>query len=612
MDVAIRESWRHFLSPWRRLNDLSLALDQPPLSQRIARQQFRSFLTGGRQSIFTAASGVVLWVLGLWHVNPSIWVILWAVFSWFNLGAMGILLFRFAKNNATLSDKDLRGWEIVQGRLSFVVGAQFGTVGFLVPSDMTLYAPYITMGLLLTVVNSLSLSVIYRPSIVWMVVPLAALHFVAMLRGGELLPVVLGMGFFITVGILIQLAYFQNTLMSRSLQHAEERLVLLGEIELSRAQAQQANQAKTRFLAAVSHDLRQPIHSISLLTNVLSRRAAADTALHRQISASVQAMDDMLDGLLEVSKLDIGHLPLRLGPVYLPALLERLQLQFQAQANEKGLELTIMTAELWTHSDSEELHRLLANLVSNALRYTQQGRVLIRVRERGPWLWLQVWDSGLGIARQDRARIFDEFVQISAHAPEQLQTKGVGLGLSIVQRIAHRLDHHCIVRSRPGRGSLFAVRVSQVSAPTPSSDAGTADALLDKYLAGRLVLLIEDDATVRQSMLVLLRSLNCHVLEAYSSETALSSVDNTLRTPDLIITDYQLGVSDTGLQAIMKVREAVDENVPAVLITAERNPPHESAARLGVPVLSKPLKPRDLALALSDLLANLSEKSTEG
>ncbi|XVJ68813.1 MAG: response regulator [Rhizobacter sp.] len=412
------------------------------------------------------------------------------------------------------------------------------------------------------------------------------------------------MAFLVGVALLIRLAYLQNTLISRSLHDAEERLALLSELEVRRAEAQHASQAKTRFLAAVSHDLRQPMHSISLLTKALARRVDADMVVHRQISASVQAMDDMLDGLLEVSKLDIGDLPLRVGPVHVPALLARLQLQFQAQAQEKGLSLTVQAAASWAYSDADELHRLLANLVSNAVRYTSQGHVLIRVRERGASLWLQVWDSGLGIARRDRLRIFDEFVQISPLKSGLAQASGTGLGLSIVQRVAQRLDHRVVVRSRPGRGSLFAVCVPRVNAPGVTDDAVLGDRALDHYLTGLLILLIEDDVAVRQSMRLLLLSFSCHVLEADSTRSALAVVDSTLRTPDLIITDYRLSDADSGLNAIVKVREAVDETIPALLITAERQPPHDAAARLGVPVLSKPLNTRALTIALSGLLGS--------
>ena len=159
---------------------------------------------------------------------------------------------------------------------------------------------------------------------------------------------------------------------------------------------------------------------------------------------------------------------------------------------------------------------------------------------------------------------------------------------------------------------MFAIGVPLVQSQADGADAYSGEGPLKEALGSRLVLLIEDDLAVRQCMLMLLRSFNCHVMEAHSSQAALSLVNTTLRTPDLIITDYQLGEPETGLDAITKVREAVDENIPAVLITAERNTPRDAAARLGIPVLAKPLKPRELALALSDVLADRAEKNTKG
>jgi CheY-like chemotaxis protein/anti-sigma regulatory factor (Ser/Thr protein kinase) len=321
--------------------------------------------------------------------------------------------------------------------------------------------------------------------------------------------------------------------------------------------------------------------------------------VHEQISASVQAMDDMLNGLLEVSKLDMASAPLNVGPVSLEQLLNRLQLQFRAQAQEKEVALVVQTKAHDLHTDPDQLHRLLANLVSNAVRFTQRGRVLIRTRVRGPWLWIQVWDSGMGIARQDRQRIFEEFVRLPASKDVAPRGRSTGLGLSIVRRVAQRLGLYLVVRSRLGAGSMFAVRLPLERRSEVRTTS--VDKSLEELLSGLLVLLIEDDPAARRSMQTLLQYCGCHVLAAQSTEDALAVVDSTLRTPDLIVSDYRLGDQDTGLDAIAKVRAVVGELIPALLMTAERTAPHEAAAYMGVPVLSKPVRATDLVDALTRL-----------
>lgn len=401
--------------------------------------------------------------------------------------------------------------------------------------------------------------------------------------------------YLLAVGLLILWAHTRNSLVTQRMIASEERLALLQQIESQRAAAQQANEAKTRFLAAVGHDLRQPMHSISLLSGALRGPSEAQTETLGQIGASVQAMDDMLEALLQVSRLDDGALPLQCAPLAVAPLFERLALQFAAPAAAKGLALNVRPGHVRIRSDAYQLQRMLANLVANAIRYTPQGQVTLRCRTRNNLAWLQVWDSGPGIAREDRERIFGEFVQLAPVRPSG--TEGLGLGLAIVHKLAQRLHHPVVLRSRPGRGALFAIGV-----PLASAAKARDEAALARLLGGQLVLLIDDDAVVRNSMALFLGAFDCHVLAADSTASALEAVQGSLRTPDLILSDFWLDEDETGLSAIEQVRSQVGEAVPALLVTAELGEARAAAAPHGIPVLAKPLRAHSLVPALAHAL----------
>jgi two-component system, sensor histidine kinase len=586
---------------WMPLPGLSLAPSGPEVAQRIARVQFRTMFNEGPANLVATGAGLMLWWLGLYVTASGLPALLWAASNFLSMLAVVLTVTRFVRTKPP--DDELRRWEVVFGRCMLLTGSTWGILPFVTPSG---YASYVAIGLLLILAGSLSAFINYRPGISWFSVPCVVLIPVALASDGGLLNLLVGVGFLVASILLIRLATAQSALVTRAMQNAEERLALLQELEARRQEAQHANQAKTRFLAAASHDLRQPIYSIALLTDVLARRPGSDDSVLGQITASVEVMDSMLSALLEVSRLDVGALPLNLAPFPLAPLLDRSKLQFEAQAVVRGIRLEVRCGgDWWVASDIHQLQRIVANLVSNAVHFTRLGGVLIRCRRRGDRVWIQVWDSGVGIARQDQGRIFGEFVQITEHASVGAR-QGIGLGLSIVQRLAQRLGCPMRLHSRPGRGSVFSLGVplhAQAPLPLSADEAAAATApSLESLLAGQLVLLIDDDEQARGSMRTLLEACQCHVLACGSTAEALAEAERSLRIPDLIISDYRLGRGDNGLDAIARVREALEDFVPSVLVTAELQMPHEAAARLGVAVLGKPLKPRALAACVARLL----------
>jgi signal transduction histidine kinase/CheY-like chemotaxis protein len=596
------------LAPWQSLTTASPVKVSDDIAQRISIQQLRKLVCQPPSAVLEPVLGSAIWLAALWWIAPGSMAAVYTLLVAGSLGASYLALRQCARHDPSDEELWVRGAQ--RGRLAVFSGVLWGSVGFCFPHLVQPFGSFVAIGQLMVIAGALSISVTYRPAISWLAVPCAGLTCASLIIHGAGLNIAVGVGFVVVVVVMMRMARVQNTLITQSMQAAEERVAILAELDKQRIAAQEATQAKTRFLAGVSHDLRQPMHSIALLAETFRQQDDPKGMVSRQISASVHAMDDMLSALLEVSKLDVGALPLDVGPVAVDAMLQRLQMQFSAQAHSKGIDLTVLPCGLRVLTDAYQLQRMLANLTSNAVRYTATGRIVIRGRSRGSTLWLQVWDSGLGIALGHRQRIFEEFFQVARTSHRTVE--GMGLGLSLVRRAAERLGHQVTLRSRFGKGSMFAIGVPLVQSQVDAADACSGEVSLKEMLGARLVLLIEDDLAVRQGMLMLLRSFNCHVMEADSSQAALSLVNTTLRTPDLIITDYQLGESDTGLDAIRKVREVVDGNVPAVLVTAERNPPRDGAALLGVPVLAKPLKPRDLALALSHVLVDLVENPHKG
>jgi signal transduction histidine kinase len=588
------------LSPWRRLPMLRQEIGASEATRRIVRQQFRSMMTGCGGNLMASAAGLLLWVIALGSVQPSAALLLWSLAILAGLAYIAVLVGQFAARAP--DGDDLRWWEIRQGRAVSLLGLAWGLVGTVLgPALRSELAPFMLIGLLLVVAGSVSLCM-YRPLGAWMAVPCSISTCVIVVTDGGVLNMAIGIGFVVAVALLLHLARGQNTLLTQTMLAAEERLALLQELDDQRAEADHANRSKTRFLTAVSHDLRQPMHSIALLTGALRAGSIANANVIEQISASVQCMDDLLSALLDVSTLDTGTMPLRRSAIALGPLLERIEHQYAPQAQAKQLDLQVTPSLLHVVSDGFQLQRALSNLVANAIRYTAQGRVGLRCRRRGASVWIQVWDSGVGIAREHRWRIFEEFFRVTQ--ADRPRNEGFGLGLSIVQRVAHRLGHRIAVRSRLGQGSVFSIELPLLAMPGATADAPATAAAVERLdvLAGQMVLLVDDEAAARNSMQTLLERFNCHVMAAHCGASALRLVEAQLRTPDLIISDYRLGTSESGLDVIAQVREAIGEAIPAWLVTAELTVPLQTALSQQINVLPKPLQLQRLAAELNRVL----------
>ena len=372
--------------------------------------------------------------------------------------------------------------------------------------------------------------------------------------------------------------------------------------------AERANSAKSRFLAAASHDLRQPMHALSLLVSAAQRETdpAAQSVIIRRIETGTSALSDLLNSLLDISRLDGGGVQVRQEDFALDSLMHRLQDTYQGLAEEKGLELLIRPTKACTHSDPALLERIVGNLLSNAIRYTPSGgAVYVAVRPRGQEWVIQVRDNGPGIPLQDQETIFQEFVQLSN--PQRDRSLGLGLGLAIVQRLVQLLDHRVEVRSRPGHGATFGLCIPRISLNETSSviDQGKASDPLE--LQGLRILVIEDDELVRQSFAGLLGMWGAHVDVFEQAEAALAHLQTRHSTPQLVITDHRLGGTLNGLDLSHAIARQQGLPVPTLLITGDTE--DEALQRLAEPhiqVLYKPVKPNVLIATITRLLGPMT------
>lgn len=377
----------------------------------------------------------------------------------------------------------------------------------------------------------------------------------------------------------------------------------LDELSLRKDEAERANAAKSRFLAAASHDLRQPMHSISLLIGVLRTRLAdpAQIDLADKVQSSVTTMENLFGNLLDISKLDAGAVHPHIEDVDLGWLLERAVETWLPQAQEKGLSLRLRHGRWVVRGDATLLERIVGNLLANAIRYTRSGGVLVGCRRRGEQCELQIWDTGPGIAEEHREAIFEEFFRIGV--PGTGQEKGLGLGLSIVQRCVHMLGYSIAVQSREGRGSVFKVTLPLAAGTmAPHATNSTMDSP-PQALEGNFIVVIDDEATNREAVRDGLLGAGCHVVIASSGDDALTQLQAHLRTPDLILTDFQLGASGDGLDVIRRLRAHYDEEIPALVVTANTDTRLVAeATALGAGLLHKPVGLQRLLMALKDSL----------
>jgi signal transduction histidine kinase/ActR/RegA family two-component response regulator len=371
-----------------------------------------------------------------------------------------------------------------------------------------------------------------------------------------------------------------------------------------------ANEAKTRFLAAASHDLRQPMHALGMFISSLRGKAdpAEITATLERAGTAVDIMADLLDGLLDLSRLDAGVVQPAVQDFPLHTILDRIAFDFQPEARDKGLQLRIVRSAAVVRSDPTMLSRILLNLVSNAIRFTAHGKVLVGCRRHGNEIRIEVHDTGIGIAPEQRTAIFQEFFKVAD--TQRDDSHGLGLGLSIVKRLADLLGCPIDVSSTVGKGSTFSIRVPRGTAQTLPVAHDPPVVQAAGILAGRRVLVIDDDMLVLDGMRSILGAWACQVITAQTGEEATCLV--RLQDPDVVICDFTLHDGETGIDLLHRLIAQAPHPMAVMLMTGDVGAELLRLAKsAGYTTLHKPVRPAALRSVMTQLLADLDATSGE-
>jgi two-component system, sensor histidine kinase len=379
-----------------------------------------------------------------------------------------------------------------------------------------------------------------------------------------------------------------------------ENLDLVQELRIQKEAAEQANVAKSSFLAAASHDLRQPVHALGMFVGALQGHAMNDEmrSLVEHIGSSVSAMDGLFNSLLDISRLDAGIVDTHIEAFPIQPLLARVCRDYAAESQAKGLRLVLHPCSAIVRTDPVLIERILRNLVSNAVRYTDRGRVVVGCRHQNG-LSIEVWDTGRGIPLEKQKQVFQEFYQLSN--TERDRAKGLGLGLAIVDRLATLVDCRLTLRSELGKGSVFKIGIQladkQLHWAAPALEAP------ESAMPRGLILVVDDEAAIQQAMQSLLSSWGHDVIVAGSCAGMLERIATCSIRPDLIVCDYRLRVGENGIAVVERLRSEYNEDIPAVLITGDTAPDRlKDAQESGFVLLHKPVANSKLRAAIGNLM----------
>jgi two-component system, sensor histidine kinase len=552
--------------------------------------------------------GVLLLAIVMWHVAPQNWIVGWVACMAANQSWRLYLYFRSRKVGIELPDIDRAAnlWAVG----SLLSGCLWGLASFLFfVAASPVYQAFLIV--LVFAVNSAAVLLIgaHLPSFYAFVVPALVPIIVRNVIEGEVAHLTLA--FIVGVATLAILTFGRNynrvlvaSLRNRFENEALVRRLAAQNLELERARqsaeealskAEIADRSKTQFFAAAGHDLRQPLHALGLFAAALTQKVRDPEVQQvvNSINASVEALEGLFNELLDISKIDAGAVKSNPTHFELAPMFERLRMDLEPEAFERGLRLRIMPTRLYLFSDPVLVERILRNLVSNALRYTQSGGVLLGARRRGDRVSIEVWDTGIGIAPEQQQRVFEEFYQVSNQ--ERNSRKGLGLGLSIVRRLANLLGAPVALRSAPGKGSMFSVRFPIGLRPVASGDKRRKRAAAAGDLSGRTIVVVEDEVSVLEGMRVLLEGWGAEVVSGTSIAETMEQVAPLAHAPDLIIADYALREGAVGTHAIAAVRDRFKSAIPAIVVTGSSMPAHiEDAKSVGAHLLIKPVMPGKL------------------
>ena len=549
--------------------------------------------------------GVLVLTVYFWGIVPYIELVSWSVYMNFLS-----LIFIFTTHLYRITPSDRRNqqnWLLLLVVAGILLGIGWGSI-ILWSNVMQKESYVLFVSLFAGGFSAAGIGILgpYLRSFVFfsclIIIPFALVFFMQ----GSLLYFYMGIMMLVFLVVIILTAYNMKLAVRKSIALRLENLDLVNDLveknyqaEQARETAELADQSKTKFLAAASHDLRQPLHALGLFVDALESRIQFPEVRNivDNIRISTDALSDLLNALLDISKLDAGVIEPRISKFTLQPIFKRIQNDFDDKAKGKSIELRVVDTEYAVETDPAMLESILLNLVSNAIRYTLQGKVLLGCRRQGDNICIEVHDSGIGIAVAEQNNIFNEFYQVDN--PERDRSKGLGLGLAIVKRQAELLNCPVSVKSFPEKGTVFRLRVPLAVADKPMATS-SIDFVDD--LQGTRVLVIDDEAMNREAMRNVLEQWQCHVLGAESAEQALQLLQPGCKL-DMILTDYRLRDNKTGIQAIQQIHDRCGQDIPAIILTGDTDPKRLREAKdSGFKLLHKPVSAAKLRSLMSYLL----------
>lgn len=551
-------------------------------------------------SLGAFVAGVVCWVLFYLHTGDPA-VLVWAMLLHATQAVRFGLLrsYRRRQGQAVAAEVWLKRylWAL------FLAGLGWGLAPVLfMPADDLAYAAFLMLILLGMGVGAISAVAPYRTAVTVWLLPLLLPLIGVLLWRGDLVSIGLAVFTVAFLGVNLRFGLGQNELLTRSLQAQFDNAALVERLRHQIELTAQANRDKSRFLAAASHDLRQPMHALGLFGAALERRMAdsPERPIIRNMMRSIEALERSFGAMLDISKLDAGVIEPNIQPFALRDLFRRLHMNFAGQADEAGLGLRLKPGGRVVTSDPYLLERILGNLIQNGLRYTRKGGVAVLARDWQGGVNIEVWDTGVGIPAGELNRVFDEFYQIGN--AERDRAKGLGMGLAIVKRLVHLLGHRLTVRSRVGQGTLFRIWIPRAEFGHGDAVGVAADTIPGGLTECRTVLFIDDEETIRLSVSNLLSEWGYHVVACATIREACAIARDRNGRIDLLVSDLRLRDGEDGVKAIAAVRKICGHAMPAVLVTGDTSPDQvRRAHESGHVVLFKPVQPKELLTVLKRL-----------
>ena len=532
-------------------------------------------------------------VYALWVVTSHTSLLIWLSLLLITYG-LRIALYFFYQTHFTTDNAQRYGMMYALG--SGVAGSIWGIGSVIIlPPDLLDYQLFVFFLLVTQGATTVSSMSCYKPAF-YAYMPISIIP-LGMFFTLQAQPLHQAIGY-LTIPYVIALSYFAtkfNHSFVDSLKLRFENLELVAQLREQKMEADSANRAKSKFLAAASHDLRQPLHALTLFTSVLdeSIKYPVVRRVVEQIKSSVSALQNLFNALLDVSQLDAGVMKVEKVYFYLTPVFNKLANDFNSQASKKGLRLHWPDCDYAVYTDPSLFEQILRNFVSNAINYTETGEITIDCIANGEVIDIHVIDTGPGITDVDQEAIFSEFYQLNN--PERDRSKGLGLGLAIVKRTANLLSHSIKVESQPGSGSTFSITVEQAHVAVPVDVNGTEPEINFRPITNSLIIVIDDEISVREGMQSLLQLWGCEVITAVDQAEAITLLRQHGQTPDGIIADYRLRENKTGVEAIHAIHAEFHDGIPALIVTGDIAVERlREVKNSGFQMLHKPVAPAKL------------------